>query len=158
MKIIEFGNPILNQKTEEIKLSHINSTETRGLIEDLVQTCKEFESSSGLAAPQIGSNKSIFVIRAGFGWRNFSFKINNIIINPAILKYSGKQNIIKSICLSSPKNSKPIKIMRYSKIKVSYYNEKAKLKIKTLRGLRACTFQHEIDHLEGITILEREIY
>ena len=150
MKIIEFGNPILNQKTEKIKLSDINSMETQGLIEDLVQTCKEFGSSSALAAPQIGSTR--------LGWRNFSFKINNVIINPAILKYSGKQNIIKSICLSSPKNSKPIKIMRYSKIKVSYYNEKAKLKIKTLRGLRACTFQHEIDHLEGITILEREIY
>ncbi len=157
MKIIEFGNPILNQKTEEIKLSDINSTKTQGLIEDLVQTCKGFGSSSGLAAPQIGSNKSIFVIRTRFGWRNFSFKINDVIINPAILKYSGKQKIIKSICLSSPKNSKPIKIMRYSKIKVSYYNEKAKLKTKTLRGLRAYTFQHEVDHLKGITILEREI-
>ena len=95
--------------------------------------------AAGLAAPQIGISKRIIATK-DFG----------IIINPVITRRRlGKQTSIEQ-CLSFP--GKKVKLKRDKQIVVEGFNENwEKVKFK-VRGFDSCLFQHEIDHLDGITI------
>lgn len=94
-----------------------------------------------MAANMIGANKRIIVVND-----------NNkyiIMINPEILKFSGKLYETEEGCLS---HIEVKKTKRYEKIKVSYFDENFKKKIKTYQGFTAQIIQHEIDHCNGILI------
>ena len=47
------------------------------------------------------------------------------------------------------------KVERYTKIEVTYYNEKGERVIKQVKGFTARDIQHECDHLDGIVFLEK---
>lgn len=100
----------------------------------------------GLAAPQVGISKRLIVFRLG--------NVPKTIINPIITKRKlGKMRSMEG-CLSFPETIKGerIQMSRDKQIVVEGFNEYWKpVKLK-LRGLDACVIQHEIDHLNGITI------
>lgn len=56
-------------------------------------------------------------------------------------------------CLSVP-NIRG-KVERYTNIEVTYYNQKGEKIVKQVKGFTARDIQHECDHLEGITFLEK---
>jgi peptide deformylase len=94
----------------------------------------------GLAAPQVGLNKRIFIMG------NLDKLI--VCINPEIVSGEGEIKDQEG-CLSFP--GLWLKVNRYEKIKVKYYNSKAEQIEIDLEGLAARVFQHEYDHLDGIT-------
>lgn len=94
----------------------------------------------GLAAPQVGVNKRLFIMG------NLDKLI--VCINPKIVNGEGEIKDQEG-CLSFP--GLWLKVNRYEKIKVKYYNTKAELIEIDLDGLAARVFQHEYDHLDGIT-------
>ena len=69
-----------------------------------------------------------------------------ILINPVILKTSGKTYQTEEGCLSLQGVRKT---QRYESIKVSYLDQDFKKKIKTFKGYTAQIIQHELDHFEG---------
>ena len=69
-----------------------------------------------------------------------------ILINPVILKTSGKTYQTEEGCLSLQGVRKT---QRYESIKVSYLDQNFKKKIKTFKGYTAQIIQHELDHFEG---------
>jgi len=96
----------------------------------------------GLAAPQIGSSKRIIIVKVG--------SLFKTIINPVITKR--KLGMVKSKegCLSYPGLFKTIK--RYKMVYVEGFDENWKpLRLKH-RGMDSYVIQHEVDHLNGITI------
>jgi len=95
----------------------------------------------GLAAPQIGLSLCFFIM-----------KIDSeefICINPRILEFSSEYELLPEGCLSFP--FLELNISRPKTIKVEYYNEKNEKLERELTGLKARCFQHEFDHLNGIT-------
>ena len=103
-------------------------------------------SGIGLAATQVGFDKRVFVM-----------KINgNIyrIFNPLIVSRSEKITSFEEGCLSFPGTR--IDISRSESITAEWYNEYGKLNVSEMDGLLARCFQHEYDHLNGITIMERQ--
>lgn len=100
----------------------------------------------GLAAPQVGIRKRLFVMDVD-GWPRVCF-------NPKITGQSW--NLIESVegCLSFPGNSCTIK--RYETIDVEYQDYQGHVHCERLSGLLARCFQHELDHLDGITMYERQ--
>ncbi len=98
----------------------------------------------GLAAPQIGIQKRIIVINTP--------SLQAVIINPKIIRKNlGTAPSIES-CLSFPGLTK--KRTRYKQIVVTGFDSDwVPIKLK-LRGLQAIVVQHEVDHLNGITIGE----
>lgn len=122
--------------------SAIATKEDLDIITDLLDTIKaNHDHCVGMAANMIGANKRIIVVND-----------NNkyiIMINPEILKFSGKLYETEEGCLS---HIGVKKIKRYEKIKVSYFDEDFKKKIKTYQGFTAQIIQHEIDHCNGILI------
>ena len=96
----------------------------------------------GMAANMIGVNKAVIAFVD-------NEKIQ-IMYNPIIMKEEGKY-ATKESCLSHP-HEEAKDTFRYKKIKVSYFDEYFKKKIKTYTGFTAQIIQHEMDHLEGVLI------
>lgn len=135
-------DPILKQKT--VKIKDPLAKEVQGLISDMLETMYE-NNGVGLAAPQVGSNLRLCVIEVEGK--------EYILINPQITSKSSTKVISEEGCLSFPGQFFPIS--RSSEVQVRYIDEMgANQKLKG-HGLLARALQHEIDHLDGILIINR---
>ncbi|OGZ34938.1 MAG: peptide deformylase [Candidatus Portnoybacteria bacterium RIFCSPLOWO2_01_FULL_43_11] len=157
------NNPILRQKAKEVKEI---TAEIKRLILDMEETMEK-AAGVGLAAPQIGQSLRVLVAKSNDEPRTFRGqsifarkrgpqKVRGEIIaliNPEIKKFSRKKVVMEEGCLSLPKQFSLIE--RPAKIKVKGLTEEGeKIKIK-INGLLARIIQHEIDHLDGILIIDR---
>lgn len=97
----------------------------------------------GLAMPQIGINKQLFVM-----WDS-SKNQQYVCINPQVIELDQEHVVISEGCLSFPGLSLPIK--RPKSICVEYFDLSARLQTHKLDGIMARCFLHELDHLNGIT-------
>ena len=110
----------------------------------------QLQNGLGLAANQIGITKRFFAI----GHDSFdTFQKPAIIWNPSIIKFSKEKVIDIEGCLSF-KNIF-VKVERPEKIEVTYETTQGKTRFATLKGMESKCFQHELDHLEGITFNKR---
>ncbi len=154
LKVREVGDPALGKISEEVDIENINS-EIIGIIEDL-KTTLQFGTGLGIAAPQIGVNKKIIVV--GASKDNITYNDAEDIpltamINPSWRKLSEDTDIQYEGCMSVPEIRG--KVERYKEIELTYYNEDGKKIVKNLKGFFSRLIQHECDHLEGITFLEK---
>jgi len=100
----------------------------------------------GLAANQIGITKRFFAIGHG----SFDvFKKPAIIYNPVLVNADEEQELAQEGCLSFP--GLLLQVNRPRIIMVRYQNNKGEFLLSRLTGLEARCFQHELDHLDGIT-------
>ena len=139
------GDEILNKRAREIKE---NSDKIQTLIDDMLETMYDADGV-GLAAPQIGVLKRLFVIDCSEE-RNEPF----VFINPEILETSGEQTGSEG-CLSVPGIYGDVS--RYTKIKVQAKNRFGKTVIYEPEGFLARIFQHEMDHLKGHLFTEKAV-
>jgi peptide deformylase len=116
---------------------------------DMVDLMKK-SNGIGLAANQIGITKRFFAI----GSDTFdTFKKNAIIWNPLIKKHSKEKVFDVEGCLSFPDIW--IQVERPKQIEVQYETTQSETKTATLDGMESKCFQHELDHLDGITFNSR---
>lgn len=147
--ILTIPNKILYEKSE--KIQGINS-EVKEIINELIETvnAQTEPEAAGLAAPQIGYNKRIILVR-DFRKLPNSEKLlitNIIMINPRIISESKELDTDWESCLSIPNMYG--KVTRPYSIKLVYTDEKGiERKIKA-KDFFARVIQHEIDHLNGI--------
>jgi peptide deformylase len=100
----------------------------------------------GLAANQIGITKRFFAI----GHESFDvFKKPAIIYNPVLVNANEEQELGQEGCLSFP--GLLLQVSRFKTIMVRYQNNEGEFLLSRLEGLEARCFQHELDHLNGIT-------
>ncbi len=105
------------------------------------------EISSALAAVQIGIMRRIIIIREESTKQEFT-----ALINPEIIKSSGKKEVDFEGCLSVPDFYG--KVARFPKIKVKAKTEDGKTIFVKADGFMARTLQHEIDHLNGVPFVD----
>lgn len=141
LPITAYGHPILRQKTVEAE----NNEDTRKLIEDMMETLANTKSGIGLAAPQVGSNKSVFLAKCGDEMK--------VHINPVIIKRRGKQKDFEEGCLSIPKLYGNV-IGRSDIVDVVSYDENFNKQKMRLRGFESRILQHELDHICGILFID----
>ena len=136
MKEIIKDEFFLKQKSKEC------TKEDLYIVDELLETIQAYqEQCVGMAANMIGYLKRMMVV--------LDEKHYLILINPIILKTSGKVYETEEGCLSLEGIRKT---KRYESIKVSYLDQNFKKKIKTFKGYTAQIIQHELDHFEGIII------
>ena len=104
------------------------------------------DNSIGLACNQLGLDGRILLIKQGNRWER--------IINPVILNRSDETIITEEKCLSIKKKS--VKVERYTSIKIYQDVKELKEQVMEFSGLDAIVIQHEIDHLNGILITDKE--
>lgn len=145
LRIRTYPDPVLKKKALPVKAV---DNRVAKLASDMLETMYA-SAGVGLAAPQVGVSERIIVVDAGSedGSRN-----PMVFINPEIIASEGTVESQEG-CLSLPEFRTAVK--RAARIKVKALNaEGAEFTIEA-EGLFARAVQHEIDHLDGITLLER---
>lgn len=154
MKIITIDGPqqeILRKKTEKIQEHELALA--REISEKLFLALKPYLPAAGLAAPQIGISKSVFIFSFDRDPKNLETVINPNFTAIGDNKIEGWEGCF-SVTLSNGM-WKLAKIPRYETIKVTYLNLEGKKIEKVFDGFAAKVFQHEYDHLQGITNIDR---
>ncbi len=157
LEIVEYPNPLLKEKSQPVDSV---TTETRQLISDMFETMYAAQGV-GLASVQVGILEQILVIDVG-KLENEETKPNPIaLINPTIETSEGTL-VWEEGCLSVPELIAPIE--RSANVIVRALNQDGK-EVKILgEQLLAVALQHEIDHLNGILLvdhlsrLKRDLY
>ncbi|MEG1286536.1 MAG: peptide deformylase [Clostridium sp.] len=135
------GDDVLRKKSK--KVEEINSR-TITLLKDMAETMYEADGV-GLAAPQVGILKRIFVIDV------YDDEGLRVFINPEILEVRGSQ-IGEEGCLSVPGELDDIERPNYVKVKA--LNERGEEFVLEAEELLARAVLHEYDHLEGILFID----
>ena len=147
-EVLHWPHPKLLQKTNA-KVEDVKSEQVQKIIKDLIDTCN-VEMGAGLAAPQIGENVQITVLKPTiYGENPDPSKINSdymVLINP-VLEISGEEYEWVEECLSLPGIEG--KVIRKDNLVVTYLNEDGVENTLTCEFPLSAAIQHECDHLIG---------
>lgn len=144
--IVAYGDPVLRKKAESIDRDYKDLTTVIQNMFDTMYHCQ----GVGLAAPQVGLNKRIFVVDSS----PFSedepeangFK--RVFINAEMIEQDGKKWKFSEGCLSIPGIREDVE--RKDTITIRYQDINFDTHTETYTGIRARIIQHEYDHIEGI--------
>jgi peptide deformylase len=131
-------------------VSSFNFNEGEEIGAQLLKELTESKSGIGLAANQIGINKRVCVVNV---------KEPLVLINPKIIETSEETFVFPEGCLSFP--NKHIRTNRFVSVVVEADNHEGKLSFSAESedindALECACVQHEIDHLDGVTMFDRE--
>ena len=140
--IREFGDPVLRLPATEVTEF---DADLRRLADDMLETMYD-APGVGLAAPQIGIQKRMFVydIADGNG--------PGVVINPVLSGHQGEWDYVEG-CLSVPDLHWPI--LRPERVHLDAFDVDGKPFSLDGEELMARMLQHEVDHLDGILLLQR---
>lgn len=140
LPIVTVGDPILEKRADEVP--KITKRVTK-LIDDMFETMYE-ANGVGLAAPQVGVAKRIIVLDVGDG--------PVCLVNPVMVNTAGEDIDVEG-CLSIPERW--VYVKRATEVEITGLNEKGKQVRIQADGYFARALQHEIDHLDGVLMLDR---
>ena len=143
--ILKYGDPLLLERSLPVEKV---DEEVRRLIDDMVETMYASEGI-GLSAPQVGELKRIIAVDISAGEHPEELIV---LINPDIKTEEGSV-ITEEGCLSFPDLTLEIERPRYVRVR-GLSPEGKELELEA-EGLLACALSHEIDHLNGVLIINR---
>jgi peptide deformylase len=181
-------NPMLRQRSEEVTDLVAKTPELNMKLGDLVKAMKKAvadEKGLGLAAPQVGENVRLILVRVG---ADSDKEVLFAMINPEILEMSASEHDLNSVtaemveagevpfgvevgeegCLSLPGSY--VNVARASEMVVRFRDGSSLIKgrggkrvedlseiVLDLKGLNARVVQHEVDHLNGVLICDKGV-
>ena len=156
MRITTVGDPVLRQRASAVSPDELRSPETQRLIDELIRT-RRAAAGAGLAAPQVSVLKRIAVVEVDQVTRErYPYKPAfplTVIVNPVIEPLSDQMLLITEGCLSVPGLRGDVE--RHIRVRVDYFDRNGAPAEVVVEGLTAGTFQHEVDHLDGVLFLDR---
>jgi peptide deformylase len=150
--IAQLGHAVLRLRSIEVE--NILADECQQLIKQMMLAVSQ-AGGVGIAAPQIHHTVRIFIMcsKPNFRYPDAPLMAPTAIINPEILHYSTEKVKDWEGCLSVP--SMRGLVPRHSQITVRYFDQQGKEQYKELTGFIARIFQHELDHLNGLTFIDQ---
>ncbi len=140
--VIGPDNPILRKKTKRVPTV---TKDIKKLIKDMIETMHE-ASGVGLASPQVARTERVCIAVIG--------KKVTPLINPVITTRSKETDLDQEGCLSLP--NVWLMIPRSIEITLTFTDIKGKKQERKLTHFDARVVQHEVDHLEGVLIVDYE--
>lgn len=144
LDVVTYPARILSKKAKEVDGV---DEETKALMADMLETMYD-APGVGLAAPQVGVGKRIIVIDIGPEDERQPI----MLVNPEIT-YSEGEFVFEEGCLSLPEFTSEIK--RKKRVKVKGINQEGEEVTYDADEYLAVAFQHEIDHLDGVLLIDR---
>jgi peptide deformylase len=139
-----FGDPVLKQSARQVD----QFDDRLRAVSDIMFEIMEQEGGVGLAAPQIGLSSRIVV------WKDpEDDKQSHTFVNPRVVACSEQSCTEEEGCLSVPGVVMPV--TRPEEVTVVAQDLQGDSFEVTLSGFPARVVQHEIDHLDGLLILDR---
>ncbi len=153
-EIATVGDPILRAPARAVTVADLRTPEIQSLIGDMVETMRS-AGGAGLAANQVSELLRIAVIEVDHNPR-YPYKPPiplTVLINPVLEPVGDETVEINEGCLSVPDLRGTLE--RYVTVRVRYLDRDGNEHDEIKRGLTAGTFQHEVDHLDGVLFLDR---
>ena len=122
------------------------------LIADLVETMRVSPACVGLAAPQIGVNQRVIVVDVTGHPKTGTCHGLVCLIDPVIVDTSGR-NVGREGCMSVPDLT--ARVARSERVVVRGFDDTGAERVIATDAFEARALQHEIDHLDGLLILDR---
>ena len=154
-EIVEIGDPVLRTRAREVSREELRSEETQALIDDLIET-RRAANGAGLAANQVGAAVRIAVAEVEGVNPRYPYKPPiplTVIVNPTVEPFDGELFDVNEGCLSVPDLRGNLE--RHVAIRLRYLDRDGNEHDEVRRGLTAGTFQHEVDHLDGVLFVDR---
>jgi len=156
-EIITYGNKLLRRKSTRVE--EVND-EVRALAQDMLKTMYASDGL-GLAAEQVGRDEAICVIdippmrdeETGAPKReNPDVRMPLVLVNPRIIERDGEQ-VGSEGCLSFPGIF--ISVKRAETVTVEFRDMENEVRTVRATGLLSRAIQHELDHLDGVLLVDR---
>lgn len=144
--ILRYPHPTLRQPSREV--AEVDDA-ARRVAADLVDTLYANAGAVGLAAPQIGVSLRIIAVDVSASGARDALRV---LINPVVVEASRKK-LGREGCLSFP--TYLANIRRPTRVTVEALGLQGETQRIAARGLEAIALQHEIDHLDGVLLLDR---
>jgi peptide deformylase len=153
-KIAQIGHPVLRQIAREVSREELASPSTQQFIDDLVETMRDADGA-GLAAIQVYEPIRICAIEVRNNPR-YPYKPQiplTILVNPILTPVGDEQFDNYEGCLSVPNLRGKVK--RFVHLRVQAWDRQGNAIDEVVHGLKAGTYQHEVDHLNGKIFVDR---
>jgi peptide deformylase len=153
LPITTVGDPVLRRRAAEVAPDELASAEVQAFVDDLVET-KRAANGAGLAANQVGDVRRIVEVEAGNPRYPYKppFPLT-IMVNPELEAIGDETFDVSEGCLSVPDLRGTLR--RHAKVRARFLDRHGEQRELVVRGLSAGTFQHEVDHLDGVLFLDR---
>jgi peptide deformylase len=150
LEIRKFPEKVLKEQTVEVEKEEFLDPSFQKLVDDMIETAISVDAM-GLAAPQIGISKKLFIVRKDKTTKEFE-----VFVNPVIVIQKDKVTHHGEGCLSVPGQSFGVK--RCKSVTLDAYDRNGKPRLaKSRTKIQAFAFQHEMDHLNGILVYEKGV-
>ena len=151
-KVAVMGHPILRRVAEEVPPERILDPEVQRLVDDLVETMREYEGA-GIAAPQVYESKQICVIEEILPDEEFAGVPFTILVNPKVTPQTTERMEFWEGCLSVP-DLRGL-VARPRAVHVDAFDRHGQPLSFDVDGFFATVIQHETDHLQGVLFIDR---
>lgn len=150
-KILEYPDDHLKQKCELV--TEFGTEQLRDLVLRMQFTIKHKNSKGfGLAANQVGVMLQVIVVNT-LSNNQKSPGYLGAFVNPKIVEYGENMEMGTEGCLSFP--DERYDVLRSKNISVTFQDISGVEHTRKFSGLNAVVIQHEIDHINGITMYDR---
>ena len=144
LEILEYPDPRLRLKSKPVTAF---DESLRNLIDDLFDTMYASESAIGLSAPQVNDLRQVLVMDL-----SGNASAPEVFINPEIVK-KALIGLVEESCLSLPGTK--VNVWRAVNIRVRAQDPDGNYFEKDLERMHAVCVQHEMDHFNGRTLVDR---
>jgi peptide deformylase len=151
LDILKYPDKRLRDPSTPVDPREISTPEFQALLEDMFETMYA-APGVGLAAVQIGVMKRVMTLDIGINEGQLIKRDPKVVINPEFIASEGSL-VWEEGCLSCPDLVVPVE--RFARVKVKALDREGKPIEVDGENLLAVALQHEIDHMDGILILDK---
>jgi peptide deformylase len=145
--VVHLPERVLKQRSGEV-----NGQLSDRLVSDLVDTMRASPACVGLAAPQIAAAERVIAVDVTGHPKTTVCHGLVVMLDPVIVALEGRR-VGREGCMSVPDFT--ANVARATSVVVQGLGPSGEDLVIATEGFEACAFQHEIDHLDGLLILDR---
>jgi peptide deformylase len=152
LEIRTIGDPVLRERARDVDPDELPALQP--LIDDMIETMRAAQGA-GLAANQVGELVRVAVVEVDRNER-YPYKPPvplTVMVNPVLEPIGTETVLLNEGCLSVPDLRGDLE--RFVTVRVRYLDRDGNEHDEIRRGLTAGTFQHEVDHLDGVLFVDR---
>lgn len=142
----------LPQRVLKVRSEEVGDGDVSGLVADLLDTMEVSPACVGLAAPQIGIARRVIVVDVSSHPKTTVSNGTIVLLDPVVVEHSGRE-VGREGCMSVPDLT--ANVARATQITVEGRDPSGRRVEVRTEGFEARALQHEIDHLNGMLILDR---
>jgi peptide deformylase len=153
-KIAQIGHPVLREVAREVSRDELASPGMQQFIDDLIETMRDADGA-GLAAIQVYEPIRVVAIEVRDNPR-YPYKPKiplTVLVNPVLTPVDEEMFDNNEGCLSVPNLRGQVK--RHVHVRCQAWDRHGNAIDEVVHGLKAGTYQHEVDHLNGKIFVDR---